>query len=303
MRSKWISERNYDVREVPKLYDRMQKITSDPRSQTGFIASTDRIKDRSTNINAILSPFIKSDSSSGAVNLADNRGQVIAKTGTRGLARILGESMAPDIRKKLDSGELIASSEEFQSTMALVKRDNGLRALQFDMFELARANLQDSLAIRSNDPFAFYYYGKALKTTARNASDMSAALQNLTQSINADIRQTIAEPYLFRAMLRLGERNPTEAPKIANDLRKYVEIYQRENTGSLPPNMEFVYDFMQDLEVLDYRATPTANTKDAERMNNGSQPPTGQPMTPAVVVSGPALPQPKPTPAKTVKKP
>ncbi|MFN0140756.1 MAG: M48 family metalloprotease [Pyrinomonadaceae bacterium] len=300
---KYMFDRNYDVREIPKLYEKMRSVTSDPRSQTGFIANPQRMIARLSNFQALLPTFTKAGATVGAVDLSE-KSATASKTGARGIARMLNEVMAPDIQRKLENSELMASSEEFQSTMALVKRDNGLRALQFDMFGLARSNLQDSLSIRSNDPFAYYYYGKALKLTARNASEMSAALQNLTLSINADKRQTIAEPYLFRAMLRLGERNPNEAASIANDLRKYVEIYQRENAGALPPNMEFVYDFMQDLEVLDYRASPANNTADAPRAVYGSQPPNGQ--TSSTPVSSPAAvatPAPAASPKKPVKKP
>jgi hypothetical protein len=216
---------------------------------------------------------------------------------------MLNETLAPEIKKKLDNQELMASSEEFQSVMALVKRDNGIRASQFDMFAFARSNLEDSIALRSNDPAAFYYYGKVLKQTARNAAEVSAALENMKQAIQADRRRTIAEPYLFRAMIRLSDRNPNENQSIAQDLRTYVEIYQRENAGSLPPNMDFVYDVMQDFEVLDYRATPAMNTADAPRsvteIRTASAPAT-QPANVAAqpqVVSAPA-----PTPAKGAKK-
>ncbi|HEX8735371.1 MAG TPA: M48 family metalloprotease [Pyrinomonadaceae bacterium] len=272
---KYMFARNYDVREIPKLYERMKTLTSDPRSQTGFIADPTRIKERLDIFNASSQQFIKADTTVGAADLKEKRDKNLALTGMRGIARMLSETLAPEILKKLDAGELIASSEEFQSVMALVKRDNGIRAFQFDMFEMSRDNLEDSIGIRSNDPSAYYYYGKVLKQTARNSSEISKALQNLTQAISMDQRQTIAEPYLFRAMLRLGARNPNEAPLIMQDLRTYVSIYQRENGGSLPANMEFIYDFMQDLGVLDYRATPAVNTTAAQNSVVGSRPTVG----------------------------
>lgn len=288
---KYMFERNYDVREIPKLYERMKTITSDPRSQTGFIADPARIKERLEIFNASSQQYIKANSTVGATDLNEKRDKNLALTGMRGIARMLNETLAPDIQKKLDAGELIASSEEFQSAMALVKRDNGIRAFQFDMFEMSRNNLEDSIGIRSNDPSAFYYYGKVLKQTARNSTEISKALQNLTQAITLDKRQTIAEPYLFRAMLRLAARNQDEAPLIMQDLRTYVIIYQRENSGSLPANMEFIYDFMQDLGVLDYRATPAMNTAAAPSPISGSRPTVGE-----TVVSTPT-----PTPVSTTK--
>lgn len=273
---KYMFERNYDVREIPKLYERMKTMTSDPRSQTGFIADPARIKERLDIFNASSQQFTKSGSTVGAANLADNREKKLALTGMRGIARMLNETLAPDIQKKLDAGELIASSEEFQSVMALVKRDNGTRAFQFDMFEMARNNLEDSISIRSNDPSVYYYYGKVLKQTARNASEISKALQNLTQAIVLDKRQTIAEPYLFRAMLRLADRNPNEAQLITQDLHTYVTIYQRENAGALPANMEFIYDFMQDMGVLDYRAIPAINTANAQSPSTSTRSTVGE---------------------------
>ncbi len=268
---KFMFDRNYDIREIPKLYERMKQITSDPRSQTGFIADPDRIKERLEIFNSSSAQYTKAGATTGAADLGESHSKNLALTGMRGIARMLNETLAPDIKKKLDAGELIASSEEFQSVMALVKRDNGIRAFQFDMFEMARNNLADSIAIRSNDPSAYYYFGKVLKQTARNSSEISKALQNLTQAISLDKRQTIAEPYLFRAMLRLADRNPNEAQLINQDLRTYVTIYQRENAGFLPSNMEFIYDFMQDLGFLDYRATPAMNTADAPSSVTGTR--------------------------------
>lgn len=260
---KYMFARNYDVREIPKLYERMLSLTSDPRTQTGFIADPERIKDRLQIFNASSQQYIKANTLVGATDLSQKNASDVPVTGMRGVARMLNETLAPEIQKRLNDGELIASTEEFQSVMALVKRDNGIRAFQFDMFELARKNLENSISIRSNDPSAYYYYGKVLKQTARNATEISKALQNLTKAIELDQRQTIAEPYLFRAMLRLAERNPAEAQLITQDLRTYVTIYQRENAGSLPPNMEFIYDFMQDFGILNYRVSPSINVADA----------------------------------------
>jgi len=304
---KYMFERNYDVREIPALYARMQAMTSDPRSQTGFISDPERIKERIQAFNTSSQAYQKVGAIVGAVNLSENRDKKLAMTGMRGIARMLYETLAPDIQRKLDAGELIASSEEFQSAMALVKRDNGIRAFQFDMFEMSRNNLKDSIDIRSNDPSAFYYYGKVLRQTARNSSETSTALQNLTKAIEMDIkRQTIAEPYLFRAMLKLSARNPNEAQAIMQDLRTYVVIFQRENAGTLPPNMDFIYDFMQDLGVLDYRATPAMNTAVAPSSVLGSRPTVGETIvttpTPTPVSITKPAPVDKPKPG-TRKKP
>ncbi len=304
--------RNYDVREVPKFYERMATMTADPRTQTGFIASPDRVKDRLSTYTSASAQFIKNGALIGAVNAAENRKALtggggggdksknLLATGARGIARMLNETLAADIQKKLDAGELIAGEPEFSNVMALIKRDNGIRAFQFDMFQMARTNLEDSIANRSSDPSAYYYYGKVLKQTARNATEISRALENLSQAVALDQRQTIAEPYLYRAMLRLSERNPNEINSIINDLKTYVTIYQRENAGALPSNMEFIYDFMQDMGATTYRATPAMNvaTRDIDPIRvasgGGAQ---------SAVPNAPASPQPAASPAKQRGKP
>ncbi|HLL17092.1 MAG TPA: M48 family metalloprotease, partial [Pyrinomonadaceae bacterium] len=286
---RYMFNRNYDVREVPKFYERMATMTADPRTQTGFIAAPDRVKERLSAYTSASAQFIKNGAIAGSIDVAENRkafaggrdkGKNLAVTGARGIARMLNETLAPDIQKKLDAGELIAGEPEFSNVMALIKRDNGIRAFQFDMFQMARTNLEDSITIRSSDPSAYYYYGKVLKQTARNPTEVSKALENLSQAVALDQRQTIAEPYLYRAMLRLTERNPNEINSIINDLKTYVTIYQRENAGTLPPNMEFIYDFMQDMGATTYRASPAMNvaTKDIDpiRVAGGASQPAAQ---------------------------
>ncbi|MEO7658251.1 MAG: M48 family metalloprotease [Pyrinomonadaceae bacterium] len=299
---KYMFGRNYDVTEIPKLYARMKQLTSDPRSQTGFIADPERILQRLSAFNTSSTQYSKAGSTAGAADLAATRDKKNSMTGARGIAKMLNETLAPEIKRKLEAGELLASSEKFQSVMAMVKRDNGIRAFQFDIFEMARNNLKDSIDIRGNDPSAYYYYGKVLKQTARNASEMSAALANLKQSIQLDKRQTIAEPYLFRALLRLVERNPNEAAMIANDLRTYVTIYQRENAGALPTNIEFIYDIMQDFEVFDYRAIPAMNTTDAQKPVYGTQLTGGQ-QSSQPLAENPLVITPTSIPLKEVGKP
>jgi len=233
---RFMFNRNYDVREVPKFYERMATMTADPRTQTGFIAAPDRVKERLAAYGSASAQFIKNGALAGSIDIAQNRrafaggadkGKNLAVTGARGIARMLNETLAADIKQKLDAGELIAGEPEFSNVMALIKRDNGIRAFQFDMFQMARTNLEDSIANRSTDPSAYYYYGKVLKQTARNPTEVSKALENLSQAVALDQRQTIAEPYLYRAMLRLTERNPNEINSIINDLKTYVTIYQR----------------------------------------------------------------------------
>jgi predicted Zn-dependent protease len=298
----FMNKRNYDVREVKNFYDRMVKVAAEPRAQTGFMSQASRVADRISIYTSIGQSFQRNGMVVGALNLAESRAtplpqpsvaadKKLALANPRGIARILASGpLAEDIQQKLKNGELLASSEEFQAIMALLKRDNGVQAFQFDMFKMARENLEDSIRLRNNDPYVYYHYGKVLKQTARNPTEISQALQMLAQSITLDRRQTLAEPYFYRAMLTLAERNPNEAQAIINDLKSYVSIYQREHAGQLPPDISVIYDFMQDLGVYDYRAAPAVNvaTKDIDPINTTPLP------APARVAEAEA---PKPTPA------
>src|SRR5262249_48529174 len=107
-------------------------------------------------------------------------------------------AMAPEIKAKIEAGELIGSSAEFATVMAELKRDNGLRAYYYDMFQMSRDNLEESLLIRSNDPFTHLYYGKVLKLTARSSGEKRRALSEFVQAIELDKRSVVAEPHLYR---------------------------------------------------------------------------------------------------------
>src|SRR5205085_6616992 len=97
-----------------------------------------------------------------------------ANAGQRAAAadRALTTQFSAELKAKLDAGELIGSTAEFEAVMAELKRDNGIRAFYYDMFQMSRDNLEESLMIRSNDPFTHFYYGKVLdrKSTRLNSS-------------------------------------------------------------------------------------------------------------------------------------
>ena len=143
--------------------------------------------------------------------------------------------------------------------MAAITRDNGIRAYHFDMFKMARENLEDSLRIRSNDPYSHYYYGKILKLTARTPQEKLRALGEFAQAIQLDRRKVIAEPHLFRALSMVDAKDPNQMQEIVNALKDYVAIYQREHSGGLPPNMEVIYDYMQEAGEVSWTATPAVN--------------------------------------------
>lgn len=170
---------------------------------------------------------------------------------------ITGEHAAR-IKELLESGDLIGSSAEFQSVMASIRRDNGIRAFHYDMFQMARENLEESIRLRSSDPYARYYYGKVLKLTARNLGEKARALNEFALAIQYDKRKVLAEPYLYRALAMIDNRE-SQTREIIENLKEYVLLYQRQNSGALPSNIDLIYDYMQDAGEMSWTAIPAMN--------------------------------------------
>jgi predicted Zn-dependent protease len=280
---KYMLDRNYDAREVPKFYANLRRTSSlDPRVRLGFVADKDRINEREEQVKSLIGSSSAAQKTVyvGATDLAP--GKMLdpsQNAGARAEAaqKTITGTLAPDIQAKLDAGELIGNSAEFEAVMAGISRDNGVRAYYFDMFKMARENLEESLRIRSNDPYAHYYYGKILKLTARTSQEKLRALGEFAQAIQLDKRRVIAEPHLYRALSMIDTRDSSQTQEIVNGLKDYVAIYQREHSGALPANMEVIYDYMQEAGDTGWTATPAINvsTKGIEpigaRMDTGSR--------------------------------
>ncbi|MCI0663256.1 MAG: M48 family metallopeptidase [Acidobacteria bacterium] len=283
---KYMLDRNYDPREAPKFYAALQRVSQgDSRAGLGFMGDATRIVERAQQVNTVIGGFGNISSGNfyvGALNLkmqreanpstqlpgASNepdRGKTITPerdaAGRAAAANqtITGGPMAAEIKAKLDAGELIGSSAEFAAVMAELKRDNGVRAFYYDMFQMARDNLEESLLIRSNDPFAHFYYGKVLKLPARTSADKQRALSEFVKAIELDKRRVIAEPHLYRALALIEIKDSAQSRDIVSSLQDYVSIYQREHGGNLPPNMDVIYDYLQEVGEMDWAARPAIN--------------------------------------------
>lgn len=277
--------RNYDPREVPKFYASLQNVSRrDERAGLGFMANAARIADRVSYI-AGIAPVggVQSMAIVGAINLnMEQQTQALvqaalpqpekpADTGksmdptrdaaARGSAmqRLIQGAMSDEIRQKLEAGQIIGSPAEFLAVMAELKRDNGIRAYYYDMFQVARDNLDESLQIRSNDPAAHFYYGKVLKLTARTPGEKTRALAEFAAAIDLDKRRMLPESYLQRALTLVSGRDQAQMREVISDLKEYVTLYQRQNAGRLPPNMDVIYDYMQDAGEMTWVATPAMN--------------------------------------------
>ena len=290
---RYMLDRKYDPREVPKFYAKLKGLSQrDKRAGLGFIASAARLAEREPLLTSMLPLMVTSGSSMlmyGAVNLnvqqqmnqtmqalmpkpekEPDSGKKLDPTSNSARREEASEASitnehAARIKELLDAGELIGSSAEFQSVMAAIRRDNGIRAFYYDMFHMARGNLEESLRIRSNDPVAHYYYGVVLKLTARTLGEKQRALNEFALAVQYDRRKVLAEPYLHRALAMIDSKE-SHTREIVENLKEYVQLYQRQNAGALPQNMDMIYDYMQDAGETSWTATPAMNvsTKNIE---------------------------------------
>ena len=285
----YMLDRKYDPREVPKFYAKLKGLSQrDKRAGLGFIASAARLADREPMLTIAIPLLLTSGttmlfSGAEALNNLNMQQQVnetvkamlpnpekpldsgktldptanAARREQTSQAAVSGE-YATKIQELLDAGDLIGSTAEFQSVMASIRRDNGIRAFYYDMFAMARDNLEESLRIRSNDPFAHYYYGIVLKLTARTLGEKQRALNEFALAVQYDRRKVLAEPYLHRALAMIDSKE-SHTREIVENLKEYVQLYQRQNAGALPPNMDLIYDYMQDAGETTWTAIPAMN--------------------------------------------
>jgi predicted Zn-dependent protease len=316
---RYMLDRKYDPREVPKFYTKLKSISQrDKRAGLGFIGSIARVAEREPLLASMIPMMANSGSSmliSGAITLnvqeqvnqtmkallppverKPDEGKALDPTANSAAREqatqtaISGEHAAR-IKQLLESGDLIGSSAEFQTVMAAIRRDNGIRAFHYDMLQMARENLEESIRLRSSDPYARYYYGKVLKLTARTLGEKQRALEEFALAIQFDKRKVLAEPYLYHALAMIDSRE-SQTREIIENLKDYVLLYQRQHAGSLPPNIDLIYDYMQDAGEMSWTATPAVNvsTKNIDPIGVTA---SGQATSPAVIpVNNPPRPAP-----------
>ncbi|MGB7844864.1 MAG: M48 family metalloprotease [Candidatus Acidiferrum sp.] len=208
---KYMLDRNYDVREIPSVYARLDKmVTRDARVSLGFMGQPARIKERVANIHGLL-----------------------------------GDSLKASIEVKLKAGGLIGSTPNFPVLMSALKRDNGIIALDYDLFAMAKDNLEEAVSLRSNDALAQSYLGKTIALTARTEEDYGQASDHFLKAIQYDAeRGAYPESRLEQAILLISKENPADEQEIDKELRAFVKLYQREHAGKLPQNMRIIYDYL-----------------------------------------------------------
>jgi hypothetical protein len=206
----YMLQQNYDVREVPRLYATLRNsVTKDSRVGLGFIGRLNRVQERSAHAQSLIAGAKKAD-----------------------------------IEAKMKSPGLKGSSAEFSLIMAALKRDNGIIALDYDLYDEAKDNLTEAVNIRSNDARAQLYLGKVTLMTARTPEDHQAAEASFRKALQYDEgRGAYPDPHLEHALSLIAENNSANTDEIKRELQVYVALYQREHSGQLPNNMPILYDY------------------------------------------------------------
>jgi hypothetical protein len=231
----YMLDQNYDVREVPRLYVRLDNtVTRDSRVGLGFIGRLSRVKERAAHAQELLTGSFKAT-----------------------------------LDAKLKAGGLTGSSPEFSLIMAALKRDNGIIALDYDLYDVARDNLEEAVNLRSNDARAQFYLGKVISITARTPADRQQATADFLKAIQYDEgRGAYPDPHLEHALSLITEKNSANSDDIRKELQTYVALYQREHAGQLPNNMPILYDYFTLAGDATWYVPPAAviSTKNVEAL-------------------------------------
>jgi predicted Zn-dependent protease len=274
---KYMLEQNYDAREIPRMYARLDNLVGrDSRVGLGFIGKPERTRERQAQITRLITTAYKADL------------EARAKKG------------------------LVSSGPEFQLLMSALKRDNGVIALDYDLYDEARDDLEQAVKLRSNDPRAHYYLGQVMIATGRTQEEKQQAMSEFLQAIQNDSdRGAYPEPHLEEALFQIGQSDPSLQDQIKKELKTYVALYQRQHAGQLPRNMYIIYDYFLLIGDKSWYMPPAGviSTKNVDSLNV-TQVPTTVPASAAEVVAratgGSEVPRPVPAaadPAKAVAKP
>lgn len=235
--------KSFDIQEVPRLYANLaQAARFDNRIQLGFLGARARIRER-----------------------------------TDYAQKLLAGPLQPQLQEALKANKLKGTSPEFNLIMTELKRDNGIRAFYFDMFQMAKSNLQQSVTLRSDDPLAAYYYGRVMKQVGRTKEELDIAQQSLLKAISLDTRFDIPEVQLHRALMLMDSKESGNQTEAISALKAYITAYERKrattitNDGLLPPNVDVLYGYMRLLGDKTWKAPELAEILRTASSNTGGQ--------------------------------
>ena len=87
--------------------------------------------------------------------------------------------------------------------------------MDYDLFAVARGNLQGAVEERPDDPYAHFYLAKLERLTARTPEERQDAVNHLTVALRLDgDRGAIPAAHLEYAVALMEEENPRTAIRL-----------------------------------------------------------------------------------------
>lgn len=158
---------------------------------------------------------------------------------------LLAGPYQPVVARILSGNGFRMSSPRYSQLLSELKRDNGLLAFERDLFVIARTNLEEAAAVRTDDPLTMYGLGVFYRTVGRTDEDAAKAAGYLKSAMEFDeVRHRFPEAYLQYAVELLSREDPQRYPEIQKALKTYVVLSQRNSGGGLPREMRFIYDYL-----------------------------------------------------------
>jgi hypothetical protein len=126
------------------------------------------------------------------------------------------------------------------------------------MFEVARRNLADAVAIRDNDAEAQYFYGKTLETIGRSDDDRRLAVQCFEKAAQFDTRKRNFGAHLHYALELMQDEKHLDSKRISAELDNYLTAWfqylpEERKAEFLPPSIDSIYDYMAVYSAVDWR--------------------------------------------------
>jgi uncharacterized protein YcfJ len=207
---KYMLGQGYDAREIPRLYASLDRMVGkDSRLGLGFMGSPRRVRERIAHVQ-----------------------------------QLLGGPLREDLDKLVKGGGAVGSGAEFSILLSAAKRDNGILAMQYDLFAMARQNLEDAAAQRSNDPTVHFYLSRVVALTARTPEDRRLAITHISNAIRLDAaRGALPDLHLEYAISLLQQDDTANKDQVVHELKTFVTLYQRDHSGALPGNMYAIFDY------------------------------------------------------------
>lgn len=208
--TKYMLDAGYDPRQVQRLFNSlMQMVTVDSRMGLGFMGSAPHVKERAARLQQLLNGELKAE-----------------------------------IEMRSKGNGFKSNGPDFDPMISAIDRDNGILAMDYDLFAVAKRNLETAIQQRPDDAYAHFYLAKLERLTARTPEQRQDALNHLTLALRLDAdRGAIPSAHLEFAVALMEDENPANRDQIAGELKAYVALSERDHT-TVPANMPMIYDYL-----------------------------------------------------------